>query len=241
MVTLNAELVMAVMDACRCARSFRVVVLVLIGSTLVGLCLPTPVSGRVPEGYTLIRSQAPISRSNSQIRGVLAEDSETYSTDAAPNTFRPRDSISQSNVTVRMVALKHVVGERGELRGEELDSNDGAATLRGMDPTTDSNGIRIGKLEMVTKVRGRALRTSKPYPCSLPSGSCKPSDSCCGRSCANFAVNPNHCGRCGRICKPDRACCGGKCRRLATDEKSCGSCGTRCAPGTRCVYGLCGY
>lgn len=55
MVILNVELVMVVMDVCRCVCSFCVVVLVLIGSILVGLCLFIFVLGWVFEGYILIR------------------------------------------------------------------------------------------------------------------------------------------------------------------------------------------
>ena len=230
---------MALAIVCAYARSARFVVLVLLGSALVGLWLPH-VLPPVTERYSRIPS-----RDGESGRIPQAE----FRNDSSSSAIRSPDDInSQRNVSVRTVALKQVDVGRGNDRHHKhsYDSDDVGASWSpetGM-KSSEKEVQRIGKRMTVTR-RGRlarSLRTSQPYPCTLPTGRrCQTSESCCGTVCADTTTNPNHCGRCGHICRPDRACCNGKCRRLATDERNCGRCGTRCALGTKCLFGLCGY
>ncbi|KAG0614353.1 hypothetical protein M758_6G170200 [Ceratodon purpureus] len=241
------------------ARSARVAVLVLLGSALVGLCLPhdvlPPVTGRYSQ---------PSFKALDPSRDVESGDSKAGFHNVSPSSIRSTARRnSDGKVSVRTVALKHVdVGgggpeDPGEDDHQKLESFESDAdVVASWRESTDTRARmsmsgdgeadivhRIGKRMMVMHRSERSLRTSKPYPCSLPVGTCQGSltVACCGSSCADVATNRNHCGRCGHLCKSDRACCNGKCRRLATDERNCGRCGLRCARGTKCLFGLCGY
>lgn len=226
---------MALAEVYACARGARFVVLVLLGSALIGLCLPHVLPPVITERY---------SHTSFKSSGI----SNTSGLDNAS----PSASRSQINVSVRTVALKHGdvrVGEVEPTLQESFESDDvkpsweaTGTTRRELSGESEAQDVhRLGKRMMVRR-RARSLRTSKPYPCSLPLGTnCQRAEVCCGSTCTNVAVNRNHCGRCGHICRSDRACCNGKCRRLATDERNCGRCGSRCALGTKCLFGLCGY
>jgi hypothetical protein len=208
---------MALSRVCACARSARVVVLVLLASTLVELCLP--------------QTLPPVTENYSHVTFLKVVDAAS---DVEPSPSPVRSTESAEN---------NGGGSEPEDRRKlgysfESDAAPWRESTEAMSGDEDGHRIRM----MMLARRGRSLRTSKPYPCSLPAGTtCKQTESCCGSVCAIVATNPNHCGRCGHICRSDRACCGGKCRRLATDERNCGRCGSRCAVGTKCLFGLCGY
>lgn len=205
---------MALSRVCACARSARVLVLVLLASTLVELCLP--------------QTLPPVTENYSHVTFLKVVDD----VEPSPSPIRSTES-AENNVSVHDGSGGGSEPEDRRKLGYSFESD--AAPWR---ESTDEGVHRIRMMMMLAR-RGRSLRTSKPYPCSLPAG--KQTESCCGSVCAIVATNPNHCGRCGHICRSDRACCGGKCRRLATDERNCGRCGSRCAVGTKCLFGLCGY
>jgi hypothetical protein len=83
----------------------------------------------------------------------------------------------------------------------------------------------------------------------------------CKGLCRDINIDPDNCGRCGKVCSANQLCrkgkcvaipctctprcaeglttCGGTCVDLATDHANCGTCGRSCSGNQVCVNGVC--
>ncbi len=108
--------------------------------------------------------------------------------------------------------------------------------------------------------RGKGKNKPGNAPAQCGNGPCAGDQTCCpvandpaGVDCVNTEIDPDNCGRCGRVCRQDQECfhgscfcqgdyerdCDGRCIDVSADNNNCGGCNVVCAADRHCVEGNC--